>query len=564
MLRRIAHKMVRYAHLDGAVMPTVSSRIVEALAPHVDDVFGLMGNGNAYFLDALLEAGMNYTAVRHEAGAVAAADAYYRASGRIAAVSVTYGAGFTNTLTPIAEAVQARTPLLVVVGDAPTTGPRAWDVDQVALAAAVGAPTYTVGSVGVAATTLQALQRALDDQRPVVLALPYDLAAVDPEDEPAFAALERPAKVQPRRFEISAAVDALAAARRPLILAGRGAWEADSAAVLAELADALGAVTATTALARGIFPKAQFDLGVTGGFGQELAMELIQEADVALVVGARLNQFTMRFGELFAPTTQVIQIDLEEPTNPRVNVFVRGDARIAAEAMVAELAERGVGATGWRESIAALGDGSLTALDSGSGVCADGRLDPRSVAGRLAEILPRDRIVVSDGGHFIGWANSYWPVDAPDRMMMVGTAYQTVGLGIPSAVGAGVARPDSTIVLTAGDGGSLMALADLDSVMRIVRRGVIVIWNDAAYGAELHLYGLRGLNEEPMLIDEVDFAAFARAAGGRGEIVRTISDLDLLEEWLAHGEEGVFLVDCRISRSVMAPYQYEVVAAARK
>lgn len=545
-------------------MPTVSARIVHAIAPHIDDVFGLMGNGNAYFLDALLDAGLEYTAVRHEAGAVAAADAYYRASRRIAAVSVTYGAGFTNTVTAIAEAVQARTPLLLVVGDAPGTGRRAWDVDQAAIAAGVGAPTYTVGVGDIAATTIRALQRALDDHVPVVLAIPYDIAAADAEDEPALVALASPVRVQPDPSAVTAAVETLAHARRPLILAGRGAWEAGSAAALDDLADALGAVTATTALARGIFSKAQFDLGVTGGFGQQHAMKMFHEADVVLVVGARLNQFTMRFGELFAPTTRVIQVDVEAPTNARVDMFVSGDATSTVATMVTALQERGAAPSGWRESISAFEDGSLRVLDPGDGVCSDGRLDPRSVAVRLAEILPEDRVVVSDGGHFIGWANSYWGVQAPDRMMMVGTAYQTVGLGLPSAVGAGVARPDSTIVVTAGDGGSLMALADLDSVMRVVRRGVIVIWNDAAYGAELHLYGLRGLNEEPMLIDEVDFAAYARAAGGRGEIIRTIADLDVLEESLASQEEGVFLLDCRISRSVMAPYQYEVVAAAQR
>ena len=99
-------------------------------------------------------------------------------------------------------------------------------------------------------------------------------------------------------------------------------------------------------------------------------------------------------------------------------------------------------------------------------IAPDGRLDPRSVAARLAELLPHDRVVVSDGGHFIGWANTYWPVAAPDRMLMVGTAFQSIGLGFPSVPGAAAAKPDATIVLTTGDGGGLMALADLESAVR--------------------------------------------------------------------------------------------------
>lgn len=103
-------------------MTTVSARIVEALSPYVTDVFGLMGNGNAHFLDAVDSSDMTFTAVRHEAGAVAAADAYGRVSGRLAVATTTYGAGFTNAITPLAEARQTRIPLILVTGEAPTTG----------------------------------------------------------------------------------------------------------------------------------------------------------------------------------------------------------------------------------------------------------------------------------------------------------------------------------------------------------------------------------------------------------------------------------------------------------
>ena len=145
-------------------------------------------------------------------------------------------------------------------------------------------------------------------------------------------------------------------------------------------------------------------------------------------------------------------------------------------------------------------------------------------------------------------------------MLLVGTNYQTIGLGIPSAIGAGAADPDTTVVVTAGDGGSLMALSDLETVIRTVRRSVIVIWNDAAYGAEVHLYGAWGLAREPMLIDEVDFAAVARGLGADGIVVRTPEDLDLLTQWLETHERGSVLVDCRISQSVRAPYQEEILA----
>ncbi|ERK70899.1 thiamine pyrophosphate enzyme, TPP binding domain protein, partial [Leifsonia aquatica ATCC 14665] len=330
---------------------------------------------------------------------------------------------------------------------------------------------------------------------------------------------------------------------------------------LGALADATGAITATTALGRGVFPDDRYDLGVSGGFGAEAAMELIREADVAVVFGASLNQFTMRFGELFAPGTRIIQVDVAAAaTHPYVGSYLRGDARVVAEALVAELGERDGRPSGWRESV------DVTALRAhelgrADGLADDGLLDPRAAAARIGELLPEDRVVVSDGGHFIGWANMYWPVASPDRMMMVGTAYQSIGLGFPSVPGAAVAHPESTVVLSTGDGGGLMALADLESAVRVAGgHGLAVVWNDAAYGAEVHVYGRKGLAQAPMLIPTVDFSGLARAVGAEAAIIRTLDDLAVLAEWAARptDERPFLLLDLRISPTVVAPYQQEI------
>lgn len=546
-------------------MPSVSAHVALTLSAHIDHVFGVMGNGNAYFLDALeRQTDTTYTAVRHEAGAVVAADAHYRAGGGLAAATATYGAGFTNTLTALAEAVQAHTPLLLVVGDEPTSGPRPWGVDQIALASAVGARTYTVGRADAAATTVIAIEHALTYRVPTVLAIPYDVARVDVGAVPAAPTPLVPRPPAPGDAFTIASIEQLAhrlgGAQRPLLLAGRGAWLAGAGHALGDLAAATGALTASTALGRGVFPDARFDLGVTGGFGAAGAMELIRDADVAVVFGASLNQFTMRFGELFAPGTHVAQVDIAATaTHPHVSGYIRGDAAAVAAALADRVRARGTRSSGWRESV------DVTAARSrelGDETASDGRLDPRRVAHRLNELLPRDRVVVSDGGHFIGWANMYWDVAAPDRMMMVGTAYQSIGLGFASVPGAARARPELTTVLTTGDGGGLMALADLETAVRTAAgRGVAVVWNDGAYGAEVNLYGLKGLAEEPMRIPDVDFAALATAVGAEGLVVRTLADLDRVGAWAATSpdERNFLLIDLRISGDVIAPYQEEII-----
>jgi thiamine pyrophosphate-dependent acetolactate synthase large subunit-like protein len=542
-------------------MPTVSAQVALVLSHHAGEVFGVMGNGNAYLLDAFERlTDLTVTTVRHEAGAIVAADAYHRASGKLAVATATYGAGFTNMLTPLAESVQARIPMVVVVGDQPTTGARPWDVDQEALGTALGARTFTIGPADAVETTSAAVEHALTHRTPVVLAMPYDL--VTREAGPmASHAIAQPDVVVPQPGAIDALVELLAGAERPYLLAGRGAWIAGAGAALGELADLTGAITSTTVLGRGIFPRGEFDLGVTGGFGADAAMALVAQADVVVVFGAALNQFTTRFGELFGEQTVVIQVDVAEAqTNPRVNRFVRGDAARVAESLVDKLRTRGAASSGWRDSLPLA---PLRHYEPGTGLAPDGRLDPRSVAQRIAELLPTDRVVVTDGGHFLGWVNMFWPVASPDRMMTIGTAYQSIGLGFPSVAGAARAKPDSTVVLATGDGGGLMALADLETAVRVAAgHGIAVVWNDAAYSAEVTLYGrVKGLALAPMLIPEVDFAALGEAVGAEGVVVRTIGDLDRLASWAAEPADTrrYLMLDCRISGEIVAPYQQEII-----
>ncbi|MEO6532615.1 MAG: thiamine pyrophosphate-binding protein [Pseudolysinimonas sp.] len=542
-------------------MPTVSAQIALALAGHIDEVFGVMGNGNAYLLDAFEHLpGVTVTPVRHEAGAIVAADAFHRASGGLAVATATYGAGFTNMLTPLAEAVQARIPMVVVIGDQPTTGARPWDVDQEMLATAVGARTFVVGLDDAATTTTDAIEHALTQRTPVVLAIPYDLATREVGSS-ASRAISRPDAVIPEPDAVDDLVELLTSATRPYLLAGRGAWVAGAADALGEVADLTGAITSTTALGRGLFARDEFDLGVTGGFGAEGAMALVAHADVAVVFGAALNQFTTKFGELFGDETVVVQVDVAEAqTNPRVNRFVRGDARLVAESVAEGLRIRGAASSGWRDSTPIV---PLRQYESGTGVAPDGRLDPRSVAEHLAALLPADRVVVTDGGHFLGWVNMFWPVAAPDRMMTIGTAYQSIGLGFSSVAGAVRAKPDATVVLATGDGGGLMALADLETAVRVAAgHGIAVVWNDAAYSAEVTLYGrAKGLSLETMLIPEVDFAALGEAVGAEGVVVRTIDDLDRLVAWATEPPETrrFLVLDCRISGEIVAPYQQEII-----
>jgi thiamine pyrophosphate-dependent acetolactate synthase large subunit-like protein len=543
---------------------TVSGRVAQVLSSYLSDVFGVMGNGNVYFLDAAEKEGLRFTAVRHEGGAIAAADAYYRASGRLAAGTTTYGPGYTNALTALAEAVKAQIPVVLVTGDAPSNGLRPWDVDQAAIAAGLGAATFTVTREAAGSITQEAVEYALARRTAVVIAIPYDLGALEAAEE------ELPA---PPAAAVADAVDAglgraaelLAGAKRPLILAGRGAHLAGAGPELRELADRLGALTAGTALALNLLQGEGY-LGVAGGFGTDTAAGLMDEADVVLVAGASLSPFTMRFGHLIGPDATVIQVDTAmEPTNPRVDMFVSADAKAAAARILRLLdsaAPSGADASkAWRaEALKRLAEGPCH--HPGTAETPDGRLDPRALAAALDAVLPERRTVVQDGGHFLGWAPMYWRIPRPQDLVMVGTAFQSIGLGLASAVGAARAVDDgNTLVLAAGDGGFLMGLSDLESLVGSASSAVVVIYNDAAYGAEIHQYGSQGLTEKPMLIPEVDFSGIARAIGAESAIIRTLADLSALQDWIDAGARGTFVADCRITSSVRAPWLSEWMKA---
>jgi thiamine pyrophosphate-dependent acetolactate synthase large subunit-like protein len=249
-----------------------------------------------------------------------------------------------------------------------------------------------------------------------------------------------------------------------------------------------------------------------------------------------------------------------------VDTFVSADVKSAAGHLLTMLdgeAPDAGRASAWRaEARKRLAGGP--AHHAGTTETADGRLDPRSLAIALDAVLPERRTVVQDGGHFLGWAPMYWNIPRPQDLVMVGTAFQSIGLGLASAVGAAHALEDGrTLVLASGDGGFLMGLSDLESLIGAARSAIVVIYNDAAYGAEIHQYGSQGLTEKPMLIPEVDFSGVARALGAESAVIRSLGDLSALQDWIDAGAHGTFVADCRITSSVRAPWLSEWMQASQ-
>jgi thiamine pyrophosphate-dependent acetolactate synthase large subunit-like protein len=514
----------------------------------IDTVFGVAGSGNFVVTNAMVAAGARYVAARHEGGAATMADAYARTSGGVTALSVHQGCGFTNALTGITEAAKSRTPLVVVTAEA--TSPRSnFFVDQPALAEAVGAVPMRVTSAAEAVQqAATAVATARDGRRVVVLNLPLDVqgleaAAVEPPETHA------PTVVPPDPAEVQRLADAIGRARRPVFVAGRGSRGPGSRAALVELADRCGALLATSAVAKGLFRGDPWDLDVSGGFATPLAAELIAGADLIVGWGCALNMWTMRHGRLIADDAVVVQVDLERAAlgvQRDITLGVVGDVRAVAEAATAALA---ADATGYRtpdvqRSIAERRRWRDEPFADAGGA---GFIDPRTLTTALDDLLPAERVVAVDSGNFMGYPSMF--LDVPDEHGFCFTqAFQSVGLGLATAIGAALARPDRLPVAALGDGGALMGAAELETVVRLGLPMVVVVYDDAAYGAEVHHFGPDGHPLDTVRFPETDIAGIARGYGFEALTVRDVGGLAGVADWLAGPRATPLLIDAKVTR----------------
>src|SRR4051794_12246502 len=520
----------------------------------VRDAFGVLGSGNFLATHALHAAGCAFHHARHEGGAICMADGYARVSGEVGVCSVHQGPGFTNMLTGLTEAAKSRTPLLVIAGEAPAAALRSnFRIDQAGVAATLGAiPERIHSGASAAADTARAYRRALVERRPVVLNMPLDVqaqAAPDPGVPAPAGPVHFPA---PSAGAVAAVAALIAQSQRPLILAGRGAALAGAREPLEALGDATGALLATSAMGHGLFAGSPWSLGISGGFASPAAQELIPQADLILAFGASLTRWTTRDGALIGPDAKVVQVDLDEETlgaNRRVDVGVVGDAAATARALADERRP------GWRtferEQQIAAGSWLRTPFaDEGGGL-----LDPRALSVALDGLLPEERTIAVDSGHFMGFPPMYLRVPDPQGFVFT-QAFQSIGPGLASGMGAAIARPDRLTVACLGDGGALMSLPELETVARLRLPMLVVIYDDAAYGAEVPHFRPQGPPVELVQFPDTDFAALAQAAGAQGITVRSAEDLAALELWLPE-RDGPLVVDAKITPDFCAEWLEE-------
>lgn len=518
-------------------------------AAGIDQVFGVVGSGNFHVTNAMVAAGARFVAARHEGGAATMADAYARTSGTVAAVSVHQGPGLTNAMTGIAEAAKSRTPLVVLAAE--VTEPRSnFYVDQEALAHAVGAVPVRVTSAEEAVEqACVAVGLAVRERRTVLLNLPLPVQALEvPDGALAHAApLTQRVAVEPDADVVAELSRLLGQARRPVFVAGRGARGANCREALEALAERHGALLATSAVAHGLFHGNPWSLGISGGFASPLACELIQGADLIVGWGCALNMWTMRHGHLIGADATVVQVD-DDPSalgaHRPVHLGVTGDVRLTAR-RVSQAADQP--RQGYR--IPQIGAALAARVRMRDVPYEDTstreRIDPRTLSIGLDDILPAERVVGVDSGNFMGYPSAYLSV--PDEQGFCFTqAFQSIGLGLATTIGAALAQPDRLPVAALGDGGALMSAVELDTVRRLGLPMVVVVYDDEAYGAEVHHFGPDGHPLDTVRFPPTDIAAVGRGHGFEAVTVRTTADLKAVADWVAGPRSAPLLIDAKV------------------
>ncbi|MYZ48216.1 thiamine pyrophosphate-binding protein [Propylenella binzhouense] len=521
--------------------------------------FTLMGDGNMHWATALAEQpGVRTYHVRHEHCALAMAMGYSIASGKVGVASVTCGPGLTQLSTALATAAQARVPVVVFSGDTPINASfYNQRIDQGPVVTATGAHHIACTSMKrMLEFVREAFYVARTERRPVVLSVPYDMQKQKlpaPHDYvPSTDYVPDTGPVAPHPAYVEKAVDAIASARRVVVIAGRGVLRSGAQSQCEELADLCGGMLATTLPERGMFDHHPFGIGIAGGFSRDIGKELFAQADLVVAVGASLHHFTVDGGTLF-PQARVLQIDAHPVglKNGRkvADLFLEADAKLGLGAVIAGLKERGIAPSDWRTPELARRIAEEPA-DSTEFEIEPATLDPREAVLALDRVIPKDWEIVSGSGH-CSYFHAQMRGRRPEHFHTI-REFGAIGNGLCYAIGVAVARPDSQVVLIDGDGGFMMHAQELETARRHGLKLLLCILNDGAFGSEIHKLRADGLDDSGAIFGRGDLGRIAEGFGLRGSVVTDVGQIEALIEPFKAADVAE-LWDIHISDRVTSP-----------
>lgn len=527
----------------------------------VDVLFGYPGGAVIDIYDELSRhPDLRHVLVRHEQGAVHAADGYARASGKTGVCLVTSGPGATNTVTGIATAHCDSIPMVIITGQVPTRmiGNDAFqEVDIVGITRPCTKHNFLVKDVTQLALTLrQAFFLARSGRPgPVLVDLPKDVVQAKAEFvwPEAVSMRSYNPTYKPNLNQLRRSVEELARAERPVILAGGGVILSDAAEALTALARKVHVPVTGTLMGLGGFAATDpLWTGMVGMHGTYAANMVINNADMLLCVGARFDDRVTGKLTAFAPKARIVHIDID-PTSIRKNVEVHvpvvGDCRLALEGMLAIAEAKLEGKDwaaehkAWLETVAGWKNARPLNYQK-----KDGSIKPQEVVEALHTLTGGEAIIATEVGQHQMWVAQFYSFTRP-RTLLTSGGLGTMGFGFPASLGAQFAFPDRKVITVAGDGSFQMNVQELGTVVanrlpiKVVilnnrHLGMVRQWQELFYEGN---YSFTNMEAQP------DFVKLADAYGAEGYRISTPEELlPVLEKALNSPNPAI--IDVRVAR----------------
>lgn len=531
-------------------MITVGEAVVQCLeAEGIELIFGYPGGAILPVYDALYRANIKHVLVRHEQGAVHAANGYARATGKVGVCVATSGPGATNLVTGIATAYMDSVPVVLFTGQVPTgqVGTDAFqEVDITGVTLPITKHNFLVKDPAMVPSVIKKAFYLARTGRPgpVLVDLPRDVTGAKID-------FQYPEKVELKGYkptyrghptQVAQAARMISESTRPVILSGGGVISSGAAPEVLRLAETISAPVAATLMGLGGFPGDHpLWLGMAGLHGTRYANMAITNADLLIALGVRFADRVTGAVEKFAPNARVIHVDIDPAEigkNVRPHLPIVGDVRQVLEALLPLLALRKN--EEWLAAVEGYKRESPLKYDRENG------LKPQYVVERLSALTKGESIIVTDVGQHQMWVAQYYCFKHP-RTLITSGGLGCMGYGLPASIGAKFGRLDKQVVLVCGDGGFQMTMTELGTLVEQRLDIKILIINNKRLGMVRQLQEFYCDKRYSAVDFEFypDFAALAGVYGIPGYTVDSAAALDaVLEELLA--KEGPVLVNCLV------------------
>ena len=545
-----------------------------ALELGIDTVFTLVGDHLNEVLTAATRAGMRVVDLRHESAVAHAADAWARIH-RLPAISlVTGGPGHTNSLTGVATANLAGSPLIAVSGsrERRLAERQAFqDIDQVGMARPVVKWAAEVPAASEIPFYLARAYREANSGRrgAVHLTVPVDVFKEQGVGGREWGVGKGAAPAAPDFSDITRAIELLRNSQRPVIIAGSGVWWSGAEEALRRFIELTSIPLYTITMARGVIAD---DHPLAMGYADPAlnrgAYEAFREADLFLVVGKRIDyRLALGGARLFPENARFIQIDIhagELGMNRALDVAICADARASLGALTGNAGSLAAGAP-WLARVRSLRDAwraklAQAAVDTAS------PLHPAAFFRELSAALPPDTLYSWDGGDFAHWGRATLPARHAGGWLRLGPL-GTIGAALPNGLALKLANPRRPVAILTGDGALGFYLAEMDSLVRHKLPVVLIVGNDAGWGLERELQSLVTGGDATVAceLSPARYDLVMQAFGGAGETIERIEQVQpAVARAFGSGVPYCLNVRIRGARSPFTDWQVASKAASSK